>query len=130
MTNPSAALLILTQNQYRIIQFLFHVFLAWYYCTIQLREHILVANGSRIRPWWIWHHYFSIVLVATLVTWPDGFASAMFYPHFNWFCLYVGMCLCILAWIGRRTADGMGHVGVQGCCSSLSSSTSGGDCTR
>jgi hypothetical protein len=85
------ALLILTQNQYRIVQFLFHVFLAWYYCTIQLREHILVANGSRIRPWWIWHHYFSIVLVATLVTWPDGFASAMFYPHFNWFCLYVGL---------------------------------------
>lgn len=67
---------------------------AWYYCTIQLREHILVANGSRIRPWWIWHHYLSIVVVAILVIWPEGWASRQFYPHFNWFCLYASMCVC------------------------------------
>lgn len=68
---------------------------AWYYCTIQLREHILIANGSRIRPWWIWHHYYSIVLVALLVIWQDGYASRSFYPQFNWFCLYVGMYCCL-----------------------------------
>jgi len=77
-------------SPHRIIESLFHTFLVWYYSTITLREHILVANGSRIRPWWLWHHYLSIAILALLLIWPDGSAYTAFYPQFNNFMLYAG----------------------------------------
>lgn len=47
-------------------------FLVYHYATMSLREHILVINGSNIRPWWIVHHYLSIAIAATLLIWPSG----------------------------------------------------------
>ena len=38
-----------------------HLFLLlWFYCTLTVRESILIVNGSRIRGWWVMHHYISV----------------------------------------------------------------------
>ncbi|KNC81644.1 hypothetical protein SARC_06049 [Sphaeroforma arctica JP610] len=74
---------------HRPLTFLFQVFLVWYYSTITLREHILIANGSKIRSWWLWHHYLSIIVVCLLVIWPNGWAMREFLRGFEWFCFYV-----------------------------------------
>eukprot|EP00123_Amoebidium_parasiticum_P021756 comp7317_c0_seq1/m.3017 comp7317_c0_seq1/g.3017 ORF comp7317_c0_seq1/g.3017 comp7317_c0_seq1/m.3017 type:complete len:388 (-) comp7317_c0_seq1:214-1377(-) len=79
-----------TDQQLRIFDALFHVFLAWYFCTIVLREHILIANGSHIRQWWLWHHYLSIATAAIILVWPDGATYRTFYPRFNLFACFVG----------------------------------------
>lgn len=47
-------------------------FLVYHYSTMTVREHILVVNGSNIRPWWIIHHYLSIAASGTLLIWPSG----------------------------------------------------------
>lgn len=69
---------------------IFLVFLAWYYCSVVLREHILRANGSHIRPWWLAHHYLSIAVVAVVLVWPEGETYRKFYPRFNIFACFVG----------------------------------------
>jgi TMPIT-like protein len=63
--------------------------LLYFYWTITLREHILLVNGSRIRPWWLLHHYLSIALVGTILIWPQGHALSAFRPLFYAFCIYV-----------------------------------------
>ncbi|RUS72986.1 hypothetical protein EGW08_019251, partial [Elysia chlorotica] len=35
--------------------------LVWYYCTLTIRESILIVNGSRIKGWWHTHHFISTV---------------------------------------------------------------------
>lgn len=47
-------------------------FTLYHYSTMTVREHILVINGSNIRPWWIVHHYLSILAAGTLLIWPSG----------------------------------------------------------
>jgi len=46
--------------------------LAYYYVSLALRENILRANGSNIKPWWIWHHYIALFSAIVLLTWPDS----------------------------------------------------------
>ena len=48
----------------RIDNFLF----LWYYCTVTVRESILIANGSKIKGWYITHHYLTILLSGLSVT--------------------------------------------------------------
>lgn len=43
----------------------------YYYCTLTLREHILLVNGSNIRTWWLIHHYLSTGLAGVLLVWPE-----------------------------------------------------------
>mmetsp|Transcript_42986 Transcript_42986/g.102052 ORF Transcript_42986/g.102052 Transcript_42986/m.102052 type:complete len:384 (+) Transcript_42986:71-1222(+) len=50
-----------------------HMFLVWMmyaYTALALRENVLKLNGSDIRPWWIHHHYWSIVSTILLLTLP------------------------------------------------------------
>eukprot|EP00123_Amoebidium_parasiticum_P008871 comp19077_c0_seq1/m.21560 comp19077_c0_seq1/g.21560 ORF comp19077_c0_seq1/g.21560 comp19077_c0_seq1/m.21560 type:complete len:369 (-) comp19077_c0_seq1:377-1483(-) len=77
-------------KEFRILDVLFQCFLAWYYSTITLREHVLIANGSHIRQWWLWHHYLSLVILAVVLVWPDGTTYRLFYPHFNVFACFLG----------------------------------------
>lgn len=51
-------------------------FMLYNYSTMTIREHILVVNGSNIRPWWILHHYVSIAMAGTMLIWPNGPAYA------------------------------------------------------
>ncbi len=40
-----------------------------YYFIVTIREHILIANGSRILHWWLVHHYLAILLAVIMLTW-------------------------------------------------------------
>ena len=33
----------------------------YYYSSLAIRENILSVNGSRIEPWWIYHHYVTLI---------------------------------------------------------------------
>ena len=46
---------------------------AWcllYYITLVCREQVLRANGSRIKGWWIVHHYISALASIVVLFWP------------------------------------------------------------
>ncbi|KAK3736278.1 hypothetical protein QZH41_020742 [Actinostola sp. cb2023] len=74
---------------YRLTDSIFHGILVWYYSTLTLQEHILIANGSRIKGWWVLHHYFSILLSGFLLIWPEGKMYQMFRGYFFLFSLYL-----------------------------------------
>jgi len=46
------------------------VWLVYFYCSMALRENILVMNGSDIRSWWIQHHYVMLAFMLVLITLP------------------------------------------------------------
>lgn len=46
--------------------------LLWFYSSTTLREHILIANGSKIRRWWLVHHYLAIFLASVMLTWYEA----------------------------------------------------------
>ncbi|XP_071944237.1 transmembrane protein 120B-like isoform X1 [Antedon mediterranea] len=75
---------------FRFIDALYHFLLVWYYCTLVIRESILRQNGSRIKGWWVTHHYLSVVLSGTLLIWPDSITYQLFRPHFMTFSVYMG----------------------------------------
>lgn len=52
-----------------VLQQLFQIYLAWYYGSLTVREHILIANGSRMRTWWRVHHYLAICQTCILLMW-------------------------------------------------------------
>ena len=48
-------------------------FLCWllfFYTATALRESVLKVNGSRIRPWWIQHHYWSMATCVLMLSLP------------------------------------------------------------
>ncbi|VDP96199.1 unnamed protein product, partial [Trichobilharzia regenti] len=52
-----------------IVDTLFHFLLVWYYCTLTIRERILIANGSRIKGWWNISHFMSTVNSGIMLIW-------------------------------------------------------------
>ncbi|KAI8924556.1 TMPIT-like protein [Entophlyctis helioformis] len=76
----------------RLLDAVYEFLMLYYYCTITLREHLLVVNGSRIRKWWLVHHYFSIILSGVVLIWPPSDSYTAFRPLFLWFCGF----LCVL----------------------------------
>ncbi len=66
-------------------------FLLYHYSTMTVREHILVVNGSNIRPWWIIHHYLSIALAGTLLIWPATPSYYLMRNSIIYFGLYLGL---------------------------------------
>uniref|UniRef100_A0A3B5QV83 Transmembrane protein 120Aa n=1 Tax=Xiphophorus maculatus TaxID=8083 RepID=A0A3B5QV83_XIPMA len=73
---------------YRVLDALFNFLLVWYYCTLTIRESILISNGSRIKGWWVFHHYVSAFLSGVMLTWPDGALYQMFRNQFLSYNLY------------------------------------------
>ena len=73
---------------HRAIDTVYQIWLAYFYLTLAMRESILVVNGSNINSWWITHHYLSILLVVTLVTWPDTLLYQQFRPQFFIYSFY------------------------------------------
>ncbi|KAM6910995.1 transmembrane protein 120A-A isoform 2-T2 [Lycodopsis pacificus] len=67
---------------------LFNFLLVWYYCTLTIRESILISNGSRIKGWWVFHHYVSTFQSGVMLTWPEGALYQMFRNQFLTNCLY------------------------------------------
>uniref|UniRef100_A0A915JIT1 Transmembrane protein 120B n=1 Tax=Romanomermis culicivorax TaxID=13658 RepID=A0A915JIT1_ROMCU len=74
---------------FRVLDAAFHFLLVWYYCTLTIRESILRCNGSRIKGWWVAHHYFSAILCGVLLTWPDTSCYQSFRIQFLLFSLYL-----------------------------------------
>ncbi|KAL6972231.1 hypothetical protein U1Q18_031919 [Sarracenia purpurea var. burkii] len=48
---------------------LYQGWLLFLYTALGLRENILRVNGSAIRPWWIYHHYFAMAMSLICLTW-------------------------------------------------------------
>ncbi|XP_074643817.1 transmembrane protein 120A-like [Tubulanus polymorphus] len=68
-----------------------HFLLVWYYCTMTIREHILIVNGSRIKGWWVTHHFISTVCAGLMLIWPYGETYQLFRKQFMLFtfCLSI-----------------------------------------
>ncbi|XP_067348326.1 ion channel TACAN-like isoform X3 [Channa argus] len=78
----------LLNKQSKVLDALFNFLLVWYYCTLTIRESILISNGSKIKGWWVFHHYVSTFLSGVMLTWPEGALYQMFRNQFLTYCLY------------------------------------------
>uniref|UniRef100_A0A8C2A7Z0 Transmembrane protein 120B-like n=1 Tax=Cyprinus carpio TaxID=7962 RepID=A0A8C2A7Z0_CYPCA len=86
---------------YRVIDEIFNFLLVWYYCTLTIRESILMSNGSRIKGWWVSHHYVSTFLSGVMLTWPEGPMYQMFRSQFLAFSIYQS-CVQFLQYYYQR----------------------------
>ncbi|KAJ0063516.1 hypothetical protein NL108_002746, partial [Boleophthalmus pectinirostris] len=80
---------------YRFVDAILNFLLVWYYCTLTIRESILITNGSRIKGWWVFHHYISAFLSGVMLTWPDGELYKVFRNQFLAYCLYQSFVQCL-----------------------------------
>ncbi|KAM4590243.1 transmembrane protein 120A-A-like [Fundulus diaphanus] len=80
---------------YRFVDAIFNFLLVWYYCTLTIRESILITNGSRIKGWWVFHHYISAFLSGVMLTWPDGKLYQIFRNQFLAYSLYQNFVQCL-----------------------------------
>lgn len=55
--------------QHSITNALYYIFMGWFSSSVTVRELILRANGSRIRTWWLVHHYGVIATAAVMLLW-------------------------------------------------------------
>ncbi|CAG0884417.1 unnamed protein product [Darwinula stevensoni] len=78
-------------TNYRVLDLAFTFLLVWYYCTLTIRESILIVNGSRIKGWWRTHHFLSTAIAGILLIWPDGEPYQLFRRLFMAFNVYIGI---------------------------------------
>jgi len=74
---------------FRVLDLVIMFLIVWYYCTLTIRESILIVNGSRIKGWWRTHHFISCVVGGVLLVWPDGPAYREFRDQHMLFNVYV-----------------------------------------
>lgn len=72
----------------RFLQKAYLFFLVWYYCTVTIRECVLRANGSKIKPWWRIHHALSVLAAIVILLWPKNRAWGEFKGQFFRYNLY------------------------------------------
>jgi len=100
---------------HKVSDALFSFLLLWYYCTLTVRENILILNGSKIKGWYFIHHYVTIVLAGIYVLWGDQASYQEFRPTFMAFSIYQSLlqimqcyyqrgCLYRLRALGERDA--------------------------
>jgi hypothetical protein len=75
----------------RRVERLYLFVLVWYYSTLTIRESILRVNGSRIKGWWMVHHYISAIAAAVLLIWPEGETWNQFRTTFMVFNAYLSV---------------------------------------
>jgi hypothetical protein len=80
----------------RALDALFHFLLVWYYCTLTIRESILVVNGSKIQLWWRIHHFISTILTCIILIWPSTKSYKIFRQQHNIFNLYISFVQVLL----------------------------------
>ncbi|XP_036209957.1 transmembrane protein 120B isoform X4 [Myotis myotis] len=86
---------------YRVTDEIFNFLLVWYYCTLTIRESILISNGSRIKGWWVSHHYVSTFLSGVMLTWPNGLIYQKFRSQFLAFSIFQS-CVQFLQYYYQR----------------------------
>lgn len=77
--------------QNRVLDTVFHFLLVWYYCTLTIRERILIANGSRIKGWWNIYHFISTACAGIMLIWPRSRSYDEFRDQFMLFSLYLNI---------------------------------------
>uniref|UniRef100_A0A8C5F942 Transmembrane protein 120A n=1 Tax=Gadus morhua TaxID=8049 RepID=A0A8C5F942_GADMO len=80
---------------FRFVDAILNFLLVWYYCTLTIRESVLITNGSRIKGWWVFHHYISTFLSGVMLTWPDGHLYKVFRNQFIAYSLYQSFVQCL-----------------------------------
>ncbi|XP_076363342.1 transmembrane protein 120 homolog [Tachypleus tridentatus] len=73
---------------YRVFDSILHFLLVWYYCTLTIRESILVINGSRMKGWWRTNHFLTTLQAGVIIVWPSGAVYQTFRKQFILFTLY------------------------------------------
>jgi hypothetical protein len=105
------------------------VWLIYFYTALTIRELILKANGSNIRPWWMWHHYLSLAVLFLLLTLPvDSPAYLGFLRHFLFTVAQQGTVMVLYNRYQRRrmyTRIALGKASVSEVVGGESSGTSG-----
>jgi hypothetical protein len=86
---------------HRVFDAAYHFLLLWYYCTLTIREQILITNGSRIKGWWLTHHFITTIVCGILVTWPITTSYHAFRDQFMLFSLYLN-CVQVLQFYYQR----------------------------
>ncbi|GIY40162.1 ion channel TACAN [Caerostris extrusa] len=76
---------------YRVLDALLHFLLVWYYCTLTIRESILVVNGSRIKGWWRINHFITTIQAGVIIVWPDGLMYDLFRRQFTLYTCYTSI---------------------------------------
>ncbi|CAH8529024.1 unnamed protein product [Dicrocoelium dendriticum] len=74
-----------------VLDTVFHFLLVWYYCTLTIRERILIANGSRIKGWWNIYHFISTACAGIMLIWPRSRSYDEFRDQFMLFSLYLNI---------------------------------------
>ncbi|CAF1156950.1 unnamed protein product [Adineta ricciae] len=85
----------------RALDALYHFLLVWYYCTLTIRESILVVNGSKIQFWWRLHHFISTALTCIVLIWPAAKSYKIFRQQHYLFNLYM-TCVQVLLYYYQR----------------------------
>jgi hypothetical protein len=61
------------KSQGELLLKIHQLWLLYYYLTLSLRENILLANGSDILHWWIYHHYISMFISVIMLLFPNDY---------------------------------------------------------
>ena len=85
----------------RLYDIVFSFLLVWFYCTLTIRESILMMNGSKIDSWWRIHHFLSTVANAVLVLWSSTDSYQYFRQQNYYFNIYVSMVQVLLYYYQR-----------------------------
>ncbi|CAF3089629.1 unnamed protein product [Rotaria socialis] len=80
----------------RALDAIFHFLLVWYYCTLTIRESILIANGSNIQFWWRLHHFISTICSSIMLLWSSTQSYKLFRQQHYLFCLYISFVQVLL----------------------------------
>lgn len=82
---------------------LFLCWLLFFYTATALRESVLKINGSRIRPWWIQHHYWSMATCVLMLSLPiDSPAVVSACQLFLWWAMMQGVVMVLQNRYQRR----------------------------
>jgi len=85
------------------INVLHNLWMLYYFVSLALRENILLVNGSDIRPWWIYHHYFSSMASIAWLVWPDTDIQLSYVPWVTSLCFYIGIVQAMqMIFYGKR----------------------------
>ncbi|WPT10900.1 Transmembrane protein 120-like protein [Picochlorum sp. SENEW3] len=75
---------------------LFLCWLLFFYTATAMRESVLKVNGSRIRPWWIQHHYWSMATCVLMLSLPiDSPAVVRACRQFLWWAMLQGVVMIL-----------------------------------
>lgn len=85
----------------RALDIAFHFLLVWYYCTLTIRESILIANGSNIQFWWRLHHFISTVCSSIMLIWTSTQSYKLFRQQHYLFSLYISLVQVLLYYYQR-----------------------------